>query len=54
MSPSLKEVKLNQSNNALVPTVAKNATKIDVAKNKNEDELKTEVRSVKLKMMLII
>lgn len=43
MSLSLREeVKLNQTENAWVPTAAKKATKIDVVKNKNEDELKTE------------
>lgn len=45
MSLSLREeVKLNQTENAWVPTAAKKATKVDVAKNKNEEELKTEVR----------
>lgn len=44
MSLSLREeVKLNQTDNAWVPTAAKKGTKVDVAKNKNEDELKTEV-----------
>lgn len=44
MSLSLREeVKLNQTENAWVPT-AKKGTKVDVAKNKNEEELKTEVR----------
>jgi len=37
-----EEVKLNQTENAWVPTAAKRATKVDV-KNKNEEELKTEV-----------
>lgn len=45
MSLSLREeVKLNQTDNAWVPTVAKKSTKVDVSKNKDEEELKTEVR----------
>lgn len=44
MSLSLREeVKLNQTENAWVPTAAKKATKADLSKNKNEEELKTEV-----------
>lgn len=44
MSLSLREeVKLNQTENAFVPTAIKKAVKPD-AKNKNEDELKTEVK----------
>ncbi|XP_050429511.1 eukaryotic translation initiation factor 4 gamma 3-like isoform X2 [Adelges cooleyi] len=43
MSLSLREeVKLNQTENAWVPTAIKKATKIDASKNKNEDDLKTE------------
>ncbi|XP_050535904.1 eukaryotic translation initiation factor 4 gamma 3-like isoform X2 [Daktulosphaira vitifoliae] len=43
MSLSLREeVKLNQTENAWVPTAVKKATKNDSSKNKNEDELKTE------------
>ncbi|XP_025411781.1 eukaryotic translation initiation factor 4 gamma 3-like isoform X3 [Sipha flava] len=43
MSLSLREeVKLNQTENAWVPTAVIKATKADVGKNKNEDELKTE------------
>jgi len=45
MSLSLREeVKLNQTENAWVPTAAKKSTKVDVAKDKNEEQLKTEVR----------
>lgn len=44
MSLSLREeVKLNQTENAWVPTAAKKATKVEVTKNRNEEELKTEV-----------
>lgn len=44
MSLSLREeVKLNQTENAFIPTAIKKATKPD-SKNKNEDELKTEVQ----------
>lgn len=44
MSLSLREeVKLNQTENAWVPTAVKKATKVDAAKNKNEEEMKTEV-----------
>jgi len=44
MSLSLREeVKLNQTENAWVPTAAKKATKSDVVKTKNEEELKNEV-----------
>lgn len=44
MSLSLREeVKLNQTDNAWVPTAAKKATKVDLTKNKNEEEIKTEV-----------
>lgn len=35
-------MKLNQTENAWIPTAAKKATKVD-DKNKNEEELKTEV-----------
>lgn len=54
MSLSLREeVKLNQTDNAWVPTAAKKATKVDVAKNKNEDELKTEVRNLRYKILFV-
>jgi len=44
LSLSLREeVKLNQTENAWVPTAAKKATKVDVAKDKNEEQLKTDV-----------
>ncbi|KAL5235291.1 hypothetical protein ACI65C_002701 [Semiaphis heraclei] len=43
MSLSLREeVKLNQTENAWVPTAAKKATKSDVVKTKNEEELKND------------
>lgn len=43
MSLSLREeVKLNQTENAWVPTAAKKATKSDMSKTKNEEELKNE------------
>lgn len=45
MSLSLREeVKLNQTENAWVPTAVKKATKGDITKDKSEDQLKTEVR----------
>lgn len=47
MSLSLREeVKLNQTENAWVPTAVKKASKSDSSKNKNEEELKTEVSKI--------
>jgi len=44
MSLSLREeVKLNQTENAWIPTAAKKATKSDVSKTKNEEEQKNDV-----------
>jgi len=44
MSLSLREeVKLNQTENAWVPTAAKKATKSEASKTKNEEEQKNEV-----------
>jgi len=47
MSLSLREeVKLNQTENAWVPTAAKKATKSEVVKTKNEEEQKNDVRII--------
>jgi len=44
MSLSLREeVKLNQTENAWVPTAAKKATKSEISKTKNEEEQKNDV-----------
>lgn len=53
MSLSLREeVKLNQTENAFIPTAIKKATKVD-SKNKSEEELKTEVNIIKLNSLNI-
>lgn len=39
----MEDVKLNQSENPWVPTAVKKATRVELNKNMNEEELKTEV-----------
>jgi len=54
MSPSLRgEFKLNQTENAWVPTAAKKATKSEVVKTKNEEEQKNDV-GVKFKFHILM
>jgi len=54
MSLSLREeVKLNQTENAWVPTAAKKATKSEVVKTKNEEEQKNDV-GIKIEIEILI
>jgi len=54
MSLSLREeVKLNQTENAWVPTAAKKATKSEVVKTKNEEEQKNDV-GLKMKYYIFL
>lgn len=41
--PFREEVKLNQTGNAWIPTSKINATKSNIFKNENKEELKTQV-----------
>jgi len=47
-----EEVKLNQTENAWVPTAAKKVTKSEVVKTKNEEEQKNDV-SVRIKFYIL-
>jgi len=48
-----EEVKLNQTENAWVPTAAKKATKSDISKTKNEEEQKNEV-GIKISFYILL